>query len=174
MRHLRKVAKLGRNCGHRKALLVNMACSLIEHEQIETTVNRAKEVRRLVDRLVTYGKKGGEHNRRLAIARIKDNTPSDKAQTKKDVIAKLFGDLATRFAERNGGYTRIIRTGKRIGDAADACILQFVEAGAPASKKKAAAPAEPAAKAEETVKAEPAAPEVAAPAEEAKTEEVKA
>ena len=144
MRHLRKVAKLGRNCGHRKALLVNMACSLIEHEQIETTVNRAKEVRRLVDRLVTYGKKGGEHNRRLAIARIKDNTPSDKAQTKKDVIVKLFGDLATRFAERNGGYTRIIRTGKRIGDAADACILQFVEAGAPASKKKAAAPAEPA------------------------------
>ena len=174
MRHLRKVAKLGRNCGHRKALLVNMACSLIEHEQIETTVNRAKEVRRLVDRLITYGKKGGEHTRRLAIARIKDNTPSDKAQTKKDVIAKLFGDLATRFAERNGGYTRIIRTGKRIGDAADACILQCVEAGAPAAKKKAAAPAEPAAKAEETVKAEPAAPEVAAPAEEAKTEEVKA
>ncbi len=163
MRHLRKVAKLGRNCGHRKALLVNMACSLIEHEQIETTVNRAKEVRRLVDRLITYGKKGGEHNRRLAIARIKDNTPSDKAQTKKAVITKLFGDLAARFAERNGGYTRIIRTGKRIGDAADACILQFVEAGAPASRKKAAAPVE--------VKAE-------APAEEAKAdapaEEVKA
>ena len=82
MRHLRKIAKLGRNSGHRKALLVNMACSLIEHDQIETTVNRAKEVRRLVDRLITYGKKGGEHNRRLAIARIKDNTPSDKAHRK--------------------------------------------------------------------------------------------
>ena len=149
MRHLRNIAKLGRNCGHRKAMLINMACSLIEHDQIQTTVDRAKEVRRLVDRLITYGKKGGEHNRRLAIARIKDNTPSDKA-----VIVKLFGDLATRFAERNGGYTRIIRTGKRIGDAADACILQFVEAGAPASKKKAAAPVE--AKVE------------AAPAEEAK------
>lgn len=164
MRHLRKIAKLGRNSGHRKALLVNMACSLIEHDQIETTVNRAKEVRRLVDRLITYGKKGGEHNRRLAIARIKDNTPADKAQTKKAVITKLFGDLAVRFAERNGGYTRIIRTGKRVGDAADACILQFVEAGAPASKKKAVAPAE--AKAESCpVEAKPE-----APAEEVKAE----
>ena len=89
---------------------------------------------------------------------------------------KLFGDLASRFAERNGGYTRIIRTGKRIGDAADACILQFVEAGAPASKKKAVAPAEPEAKAEEPAKAEEAAPAEApaASAEEAKTEEAKA
>ena len=161
MRHLRKIAKLGRNSGHRKSLLVNMACSMIEHDQIETTVNRAKEVRRLVDRLITYGKKGGEHNRRLAIARIKDKTPSDKAQNKKAVITKLFGDLATRFAERNGGYTRIIRTGKRVGDAADACILQFVEAGAPASRKKAAAPVEakpeaPAAEAKAEVPAEEA------------------
>ena len=161
MRHLRKIAKLGRNSGHRKALLVNMACCLIELYQTYTTVNRAKEVRRLVDRLITYGKKGGEHNRRLAIARIKDNTPSDKAQTKKAVITKLFGDLATRFAERNGGYTRIIRTGKRVGDAADACILQFVEAGAPASRKKAAAPVEakpeaPAAEAKAEVPAEEA------------------
>ena len=160
MRHLRKVAKLGRNTGHRKALLVNLACSLIEHDQIETTVNRAKEVRRLVDRLISYGKKGGEHNRRLAIARLKDNTPSAQAQSKKAVVAKLFGDLASRFAERNGGYTRIIRTGNRIGDAAEVCILQFVEAGAPASKKKAAVPAEP--------KAEEAKAESAAPAEEAK------
>lgn len=126
-------------------------------------MNRAKEVRRLVDRLITYGKKGGEHNRRLAIARIKDNTPSDKAQTKKAVITKLFGDLATRFAERNGGYTRIIRTGKRVGDAADACILQFVEAGAPASRKKSAAP----------VEAKPEAPAAEAKAE-VPAEEVKA
>ena len=99
----------------------------------------------------------------LAIARIKDNTPSDKAQTKKAVITKLFGDLATRFAERNGGYTRIIRTGKRVGDAADACILQFVEAGAPASRKKAAAP----------VEAKPEAPAAEAKAE-VPAEEVKA
>lgn len=83
MRHLRKIAKLGRNSGIERLCFVNMACSLIEHDKIETTVNRAKEVRRLVDRLITYGKKGGEHNRRLAIARIKDNTPSDKAQTRK-------------------------------------------------------------------------------------------
>ena len=126
MRHLRKIAKLGRNSGHRKALLVNMACSLIEHDQIETTVNRAKEVRRLVDRLITYGKKGGEHNRRLAIARIKDNTSSDKAQTKKAVITKLFGDLATRFAERNGGYTRITKLGPRRGDAAEMAIIELL------------------------------------------------
>lgn len=138
MRHLKHTAKLGRNCGHRKAMLVNLACSLIEHDQIETTVSRAKELRRLVDRLITYGKKGNEHSRRLAVARLKDNTPSTQAQTKKAVVTKIFDDLAKRYAERNGGYTRIVRLGKRVGDAADKCIIQFVEAGAPAPKKRAA------------------------------------
>ena len=111
MRHLRKVAKLGRNSGHRKALLVNLACSVILHEQVKTTVTRAKEVRRLIDRLITFGKKGTEAHRRLA-------------------VAKLFSDLAKRYETRNGGYTRIIRLGTRVGDAAPVCILQLVEAAA--------------------------------------------
>ncbi len=134
-------------------MLVNLACSLIECNQIKTTVPRAKEVRRLVDRLITYAKKGDLHHRRLAVAKLKVNTPSDKAQTKKDVVKKLFDDLAKRFAERKGGYTRIIRTGRRIGDAAETCILQFVEEGAPVSKKRTAKPA-----AEKKAEAAPEAP----------------
>ena len=90
MRHLRNMSKLGRNCGHRKALLVNLACSLIEHGQIKTTINRAKETRKMVDALITYGKKGGEHNRRLAIAKLKINTPSDKAQGKNIVMENVL------------------------------------------------------------------------------------
>ena len=137
MRHRKHTAKLGRNCGHRKAMLVNLACSLIEHEQIETTVDRAKEARRLVDKLIGYAKAGDDHHRRLASATLKDNTPSDKAQTKKDVLAKLFDALAPRFAERKGGYTRIIRTGRRIGDAAYRCLWQLVEGPvAPAAEPK--------------------------------------
>lgn len=130
MRHLRKIAKLGRNTGHRKALLVNLACSVIMHEQVKTTVTRAKEVRRMVDRLITFAKKGTEAHRRLAIAKLKVNTPADKAQTKKSVVEKLFSDLAKRYETRNGGYTRIIRLGNRIGDAAPVCLLQLVEAAA--------------------------------------------
>jgi len=130
MRHLRKIAKLGRNTGHRKALLVNLACSVIMHEQVKTTVTRAKEVRRMVDRLITFAKKGTEAHRRLAIAKLKVNTPTDKAQTKKSVVEKLFSDLAKRYETRNGGYTRIIRLGNRIGDAAPVCLLQLVEAAA--------------------------------------------
>lgn len=127
MRHLKHTAKLGRNCGHRKALLVNLACSIIEHEQVQTTIPRAKEVRRLVDRLISFAKKGTEHHRRLTIAKLKVNTPSDKAQTKKLVVEKLFSDLAKRFEKRNGGYTRIIRTGIRRGDAAETAIIELVK-----------------------------------------------
>ena len=136
MRHLKHTAKLGRNCGHRKALLVNLACSIIEHEQVQTTIPRAKEVRRLVDRLISFAQKGTDHHRRLTIAKLKVNTPSDKAQTKKLVVEKLFSDLAKRFEKRNGGYTRIIRTGYRIGDGAEACLIQLVEADAPAAAEE--------------------------------------
>ncbi|MBR2435018.1 MAG: 50S ribosomal protein L17 [Lentisphaeria bacterium] len=144
MRHLKHTAKLNRNCGHRKAMLVNLACSLIEHDRIETTVIRAKELRRFVERLITLAKKGGDHRRRLAYAKLKINTPSDKAQAKKAVLKKLFEDLAVRFAARPGGYTRIIRNGARIGDGSPMCFIEFVEADAAA-----AAPA-----AEEAPKAE--------------------
>ena len=141
MRHLKHTAKLGRNCGHRKALLVNLACSILEHEQVKTTVTRAKEVRILVDKLITLGKAGTPHARRLAAAKMKINTEASKLQSKKMVLDKLFADLAQRYATRNGGYTRIIRIGHRIGDAAEACLIQLVEA-APAAEAKEEAKAE--------------------------------
>ena len=135
MRHLKHTAKLGRNCGHRKALLVNLACSILEHEQVKTTVTRAKEVRILVDKLITLGKTGTPHARRLAAARMKINTEAGKLQSKKMVLDKLFADLAQRYATRNGGYTRIIRIGHRIGDAAEACLIQLVEEAAPKAEE---------------------------------------
>ena len=147
MRHLRNISKLGRNCGHRKALLVNLACSLIEHGQIKTTIHRAKEARKLVDALITYAKKGGDHNRRLAARRLKINTPADKLQGKKLVLDKLFNELASAYAQRPGGYTRIIHLGHRIGDGAQFVMIQLVEAGDTAKKE-----AQPAAEA--TVEAE--------------------
>ena len=137
MRHLKHTAKLGRNCGHRKALLVNLACSILEHEQVKTTVTRAKEVRILVDKLITLGKAGTPHARRLAAARMKINTEAGKLQSKKMVLDKLFSDLAQRYATRNGGDTRIIRIGHRIGDAAEACLIQLVEAAPAAEEAKA-------------------------------------
>ncbi|MBR2438764.1 MAG: 50S ribosomal protein L17 [Lentisphaeria bacterium] len=137
MRHLKHTAKLGRNCGHRKALLVNLACSILEHEQVKTTVTRAKEVRILVDKLITLGKTGTPHARRLAAAKMKINTEAGKLQSKKMVLDKLFADLAQRYATRNGGYTRIIRIGHRIGDAAEACLIQLVEAAPAAEEAKA-------------------------------------
>ena len=131
MRHKKHTAKLNRNCGHRKAMLVNLACSLIEHDQIKTTVVRAKELRRFVERLITTAKGGDTvHHRQLAYATLKINTPMEKVQTKKMVLDKLFTDLALRFAKRPGGYTRIVRLAHRIGDGAQMCLIQFVEADA--------------------------------------------
>lgn len=143
MRHMKHTAKLNRNCGHRKAMLVNLACSLIEHDRIQTTLIRAKELRRFVERLITSAKKGGDHRRRLVYAKLKVNTPSDKAQAKKAVMKKLFDDLAVRFASRPGGYTRIIRTAPRVGDSAPLCFIEFVNAAAePAAEAAPAAPEE--------------------------------
>ena len=136
MRHLRNMSKLGRNCGHRKALLVNLACSLIEHGQIKTTINRAKEARKLVDALITYAKKGGEHNRRLAAQRLKINTPAEKFQGKKLVLEKLFSVLAPAYANRPGGYTRIIHLGHRVGDGAQFVMIQLVDLAEPAKKEE--------------------------------------
>ena len=138
MRHLRNMSKLGRNCGHRKALLVNLACSLIEHGQIKTTINRAKEARKMVDALITYAKKGGDHNRRLAAQKLKINTPAEKLQGKKFVLEKLFGELAQAYAQRPGGYTRIIHLGHRVGDGAKFVMIQLVEAGDVAKEQPAA------------------------------------
>ena len=124
MRHAVDHRKLGRNPSHRKALLRNLMNALVKAERIETTVPRAKELRRLADKLITLGKKDTVHARRLAFALL-----CDKANTE-----KLFAGLAGRFAARPGGYTRIMRTGYRDGDGADMAIIEYL----PAEEKKAA------------------------------------
>lgn len=117
--------KLRRSPSHRKALLRNLMNALVRSERIETTVAKAKELRRLADRLITLGKKDTTHARRLAFSML-----SDKENTE-----KLFAGLAGRFAERAGGYTRIVRTGYRAGDGSEMAILEYL----PAEEKKAAA-----------------------------------
>jgi len=144
MRHAIAHRKLGRNPGHRKALLRNMMNALVRSERIETTVAKAKEVRRLADRLITLGKKDTTHARRRTFSLL-----SDKENTE-----KLFSGLAARFAGREGGYTRIVRTGYRAGDGSELAILEYLpaeEKKAKKGKKKktAAAKAKPA---EETAK----------------------
>ncbi|OGV52069.1 MAG: 50S ribosomal protein L17 [Lentisphaerae bacterium GWF2_52_8] len=143
MRHRKHTFKIGRTDAHRRAMLANMVCSLFEHGQIETSVVKAKEARRLAERMITKAKNDSLHQRRIAISRLQQ----------KDIVKKLFAEIAPQFAERAGGYTRIIRLGKRIGDAADMCILQLVskaeEAPKKAKKEKAdAVKAEPEKKAE--------------------------
>ena len=123
MRHAIAHRKLGRTPGHRKALLRNMMNSLVRSERIETTIAKAKEVRRLADRLITLGKKDTTHARRRAFSML-----SNKENTE-----KIFATLASRFSGREGGYTRIVRTGYRAGDGSELAILEYL----PAEEKKA-------------------------------------
>ncbi|MFQ1699390.1 50S ribosomal protein L17 [Loktanella agnita] len=117
MRHARGYRRLNRTHEHRKALFANMAGALIEHEQIKTTLPKAKELRRVVEKLVTLGKRGDLHARRQA-----------NAQLKQDVhVAKLFEILGPRYAERQGGYIRIMKAGFRYGDMAPMAIIEFVD-----------------------------------------------
>lgn len=124
MRHGMDHRKLGRNPAHRKALLRNLMNALVRSERIETTVEKAKELRRLADRLITLGKRDTTHARRRAFSLL-----SDKANTE-----KLFTGLAGRFQERQGGYTRIVRTGYRMGDGAEMAIIEYL----PQEEKKTA------------------------------------
>ena len=118
MRHNVDGRKFGRNTSHRKAMFRNMANCVIDKEQIVTTVQKAKEVRRVVDRLVTLGKSGSPASRRLAFDRTRDNA----------IVTKLFGDLAKRYAKRPGGYTRVLKmTDRRWGDAAEMAVLELVD-----------------------------------------------
>jgi large subunit ribosomal protein L17 len=117
MRHKVHTFKIGRTGAHRKAMLANMVSSLIEHGEIRTTITKAKEARRVADKMVTLGKKGDLHRRRLAVSKLRDKT----------AVKKLFDEIAPQYTERNGGYTRIIKLSRRLGDAAEMCILQFVE-----------------------------------------------
>lgn len=148
MRHRKHTFKIGRTGAHRRALLANMVCSLIQEGEIKTTITKAKEARRYADKAVTLGKKGDLHHRRLAIAKLRDTA----------AVRILFDDIAPRYAERPGGYTRIIRLGARRGDAAEMCLLQWVEETMPEAKVRESVTAaeKPAPKAEEAVEAETA------------------
>lgn len=117
MRHGNQGRKLNRTSSHRKAMFSNMAASLIKHEQIVTTLPKAKELKPVADKLITLGKKGGLHRRRQAFAQLRD----DKA------VAKLFDTLAERYKERQGGYVRVLKAGFRYGDSAPMAVIEFVD-----------------------------------------------
>ena len=140
MRHRKSGRQLGRNTHHRRALFRSLVTSLLEHERIETTEAKAKEVRILADRIITLGKRGDLHARRRALAYVRTS----------EVVGKVFSDLAGRFAERPGGYTRLIKTRRRIGDAARMVVIELVarvaskkDAPAAESGKKGAKPPAP-------------------------------
>jgi large subunit ribosomal protein L17 len=122
MRHHLSGRQLSRNSSHRHAMLRNMSVSLLRHETIRTTIPKAKELRRVVEPLITLAKKDSEANRRLAFARLRDA----------EVVEKLFSDLGSRFRARPGGYTRILRMMPRPGDSADMALMQLVDRPAPA------------------------------------------
>lgn len=140
MRHGKDTFKIGRTASHRRSLIANMLKSLIEHERIETTVRKAKELRRHADHMITLAKKNTLSSRRQAIgelmiafnaltskeARAAKGGDTSAYNSDRKVIGKLFGDLAQRFVARNGGYTRIIKKENRIGDNAPNCIIEFL------------------------------------------------
>jgi large subunit ribosomal protein L17 len=117
MRHGMRGRKLGRKSGHRKSMFINLAHALIKHEQISTTLPKAKDLRPQVEKLVTLAKRGGLHARRQAISVLKDVA----------ITEKLFSTLATRYKERKGGYTRVLKAGFRYGDMAPMAIIEFVD-----------------------------------------------
>jgi len=138
MRHQKKTIKLGRTAEHRKALLANQVCSLIAHQRIKTTL--AKAVRPLAEKMVTFGKNGSLHARRMALSMLRQ----------KNAVKKLFDEIAPRSADRNGGYTRIVKLGQRKSDSASMAFIEWVDAAQaieekepkekPAKKQKEAAP----------------------------------
>ncbi len=116
MRHLKSGRKLNRTASHRKAMLGNLAVSILEHERVTTTTAKAKEVRGVVERLITYGKNNTLHSIRIAAKTIRD----------KDILKKLFDDIGPAYQDRNGGYTRVIKVGERKGDNAELSIIELV------------------------------------------------
>ena len=117
MRHRQSGRKLNRTSSHRKSLFKNMAQALLKHEQIVTTLPKAKELKRVVEKLITLGKKGNLHSRRLAFNQIRD----------KDMVSKLFDNLAKRYSDRKGGYTRVLKAGFRYGDSAPMAVIELVD-----------------------------------------------
>ena len=117
MRHGKKINHLGRQTAHRKAMLANMACSLIEHKRINTTVAKAKALKQFVEPMITKSKEDTTHNRRIVMSRLRQ----------KEAVAELFRDVAAKVADRPGGYTRIIKLGNRLGDNADMAMIELVD-----------------------------------------------
>lgn len=117
MRHGKKFNHLGRKTAHRKAMLANMACSLIEHKRINTTVAKAKAVKQFVEPLITKSKEDTTHNRRLVFSKLRS----------KEAVTELFRDVSSKVADRPGGYTRIIKLGNRLGDNADMAMIELVD-----------------------------------------------
>jgi len=117
VRHAKAGKKLGRDSAHRKALYANLACSVIEHGRIKTTVAKAKAVKPFVEQMITLGKRGDLHARRQAVAELRSQV----------LVKKLFDEIAPRFADRPGGYTRIVKIGARYGDAAEMAYLELVD-----------------------------------------------
>ena len=157
MRHHLSGRQLSRNSSHRHAMLRNMSVSLLRHETIRTTIPKAKELRRVVEPLITLAKKDTEANRRLAFSRLRDT----------EVVEKLFTDLGSRFRARPGGYTRILRMMPRPGDSADMALMQLVDRPAPAGAETAPAAEEGGAKKKRAKKKTEAAPAEEAAAAEA-------
>ena len=131
MRHRKAGRKLGRTSAHRSALLRNLVTSLLEHEQIETTDAKAKELRRVADRMITLGKRSDLHARRQALAVVRS----------REVVGKLFGPLAERYAQRHGGYTRVLKLRTRLGDAAPISLVELVDRGVGAPERPSFRPA---------------------------------
>ena len=117
MRHRQSGRKLNRTSSHRKALFKNMSQALIKHEQIVTTLPKAKELKPVVEKLITLGKSGSLHARRIAFSKLRD----------KDMVNKLFDTIATRYADRKGGYTRVLKAGFRYGDSAPMAVIELVD-----------------------------------------------
>ena len=124
MRHRNGLRKLNRTSSHREAMLRNMTVSLLKHELIKTTLPKAKELRRVVEPIITLGKKPSLANRRLAFDRLRD----------RDMVVKLFNELGPRYAQRNGGYLRILKFGFRVGDAAPMALVELLDRPEPAQE----------------------------------------
>lgn len=164
MRHNKKFNHLGRKTAHRSAMLANMASSLLKHKKITTTLAKAKELRKYVEPIITRAKDDTTHSRRLAFAELRD----------KEAVTLLFGEIAQRVGDRPGGYTRILKTGFRLGDAAQMCFIELVDYNenllkdaAGKKKTKTRRAGKKAAKAEEAVVEAPATEATEAPAESA-------
>jgi large subunit ribosomal protein L17 len=150
MRHNKKFNHLGRKTAHRKAMLANMACSLIVHKRISTTLAKAKALRMYVEPLMTKSKNDSTHSRRIVFSYLQD----------KEAVSELFRDVAVKIADRPGGYTRILKTGNRLGDNAEMCIIELVDYNEAmlAAKEEAAAPKKRRSRRGGAKKAETAAP----------------